>query len=861
MKKINKSSISKLKNKIHTKVNEKKYRRLTTYIMITVILIVIFSIPLGIIPGLGGLLFPSYGIWNVPGEVPAEEQLVIPGFKGNVSVFRDEWGIPHIYGDFEKDVFFAQGYCHAQDRFFQMDIIRRQVRGMLSEVIGESALAQDEFNLAMGMEYWANETDKVLSKMAFYENLVGYVAGVNYYLQTHEYEKPLEYHLLGFEPANWSTLDSLCLVQEMARQLSWGYDDIYRMINYEALGPARYNELFGLPQPYQIPICPNYGSFGKIPEAADNVDMTSNPSAISTMSEFMTAINTIDSEKELMEFQDMRGSNNWVISGKRSSTGMPILCNDMHLSWIMPGVWYEQHLVAKDTGLNVYGFSVPGMPLVAVGHNQYVAWGFTNTGYDVLDWYYYKTFGPDKYIYDGKIKEYTTRTHVIKVKGQAPVEFQVRLTVDGPVLSDLRDFEIPTPHEEIVIAAKWTGHGIYYNFLAGNGFNHAKNRAQFDSASRYWTTLAQNIVYADIYGNIAIRPTGKVPIRDGWGKFPYDGSAGQGKWKGYIPFEDLPNSLNPDQEYLTSSNQIVAGPDYPYKLQNSYSEGYRARRINDYLSTVGPYEDGIEKMKKIQHDVKSSCAEAYVPYLISAIESYYGSSPPTQIQGILKELRGWDYFMLRDLAAPTIYRKFRDYFMEYTFNDEFEYYGAVGGPSLAVLEYLMKEEPNSHWFDAINTPFTKERRDDIIIKALQSAIVWLENYYESSDPSTWRWGDVHKLYFGHLTGLGALSKGPYEGDGEGVTVMPSGVSLGTTIRYARGGASERMIVDLSDLNNSMSVIPSGERGLSNSKHYSDQLEQLYLQYKYHHQYFTNTVDNFPSGSIESRIYFTPTGGS
>lgn len=863
MRKINKESISKLKNNINKKLDKTKYRRLSTYIVITVIILIIFSIPLDILQGLGGIIFPSSGLWNVPGEVPAEERLVIPGFKGNVTVFRDEWGVPHIYSDYEKDMFFAQGYCHAQDRYFQMDMIRRQVRGMLSEIVGESALAQDKYNLAMGMEYWANETDKVISKMAFYENLESYVAGVNYYLQTHKSEKPLEYQLLGFEPTNWSTLDSLCLVQEMARQLSWGYDDIYRMLNYDALGSGKFNELFGLPLPYQIPICPNYGSFGEIPEAAGTieVEITENPPVISAMSDFITSVNTIDSERELIEFQDIRGSNNWVISGKKSNTGMPILCNDMHLSWIMPGVWYEQHLVAKDTGLNVYGFSVPGMPLVAVGHNQYIAWGFTNTGYDVLDWYYYKTFGSDEYIYNGKMKEFTTRTHIINVKGQAPVEFTVRLTVHGPVLSDLRDFNLPTSNENIVIAAKWTGQGIYYNFLAGNGFNHAKNRAQFDSASRYWTTLAQNIVYADIYGNIAIRPTGKVPIRSNFGKFPYDGSIGEGEWTGYIAFEDLPNTINPDQEFLASSNQIIAGPNYPYKLQSTYSEGYRARRINEYLSTIGPYENGIEKMKKLQHDVKSSCAEAYTPYLINAIESYYGSNAPTQIQSILKELKGWNYFMFRDLAAPTIYRKFRDYLYEYTFNDEFEYYDAILGPNLAVLENLMKEEPNSHWFDDINTLLIKENRDDIIIKALQSTIVWLENYYHSSDPSTWRWGDVHKLYFTHLTGLDALSKGPYEGDGEEVTVMPSGINMGTTVSYAMGGASERMIVDLSNLNNSMSVIPSGERGLSNSKHYSDQLEQLYLQYKYHYQYFTNTINNFPSSSIESRIYFTTTGGS
>ncbi len=864
-----------IREKVNKFLDKKKHRRFSTTIVLTILVVTIFSIPLGIIPALGGLLFPGYGLWNSTGEIPPEERLVIPGLEDDVTVYRDKWGVPHIYASKEKDLFFAQGYCHAQDRFFQMDMWRRQVRGMMSEVVGEMYLSQDKFNLAMGMEYWANKTDQALSKTFFYDNLVSYVDGVNYYLNTHKSEKPMEYQLLGFEPTNWTTLDSLCLVQEMARQMTWSYNDFYRLLNYEALGPALYNELFGLPTPYQIPICPNYGGFPEAPKVAGvdseteyetqsstNIRPLSEPksSVITEISRFLNYAENIESEKTRMEFGEYRGSNNWVITGVKSSTGEPILSNDMHLAWLLPGVWYENHIISKDTGLNSYGFSIPGMPLVAVGHNQYVSWGFTNTGYDVLDWYYYKTFGPDQYIYNGKVTDYTTRTHTIKVKGQAPVKFIVRETVHGPVLSDLRDFGASDTLGDVVIASKWTANDIYNNFLAGYKFNYAKNRNDFDQASRHWNTLAQNIVYGDIHGNIAIRPTGKVPIRAGWGFFPYDGSIGQGEWTGYVSFSDLPNTLNPDQDYLASANQIIAGPEYKYPhIQSGYANGYRARRINEVLRAN--YFMDVDKMIMLQRDVKSSAAEAFTPYLIDAIESYYGSNPQSTIGRVLTELEDWNHVMDRDLAAPTIYRKWRDYFMDDTFDDEIEYYGAVYGARLATLEYLMKEDDKSKWFDNIDTPLTVETRDDIIIKALNDAIEWLEGYYGSSDPSTWRWGDVHKLYFTHLSGLGALSKGPYEGDGEGYTVTLSGVNLGSRISYARGGSSERMIVDLNDLNNSISVIPSGQRGLSNSKHYADQLEDLFLQGKYHYQYFTNTVDNFPETVIESRIYFTAAGGA
>jgi penicillin amidase len=851
--------------------------KLSTAIIITVISMVIFSIPILGIPSLGGILFPGNGLWKVPGEVPKAELLKIPDLIDEVTVIRDEWGIPHIYATNDLDLFFAQGYCHAQDRFFQMDMMRRQVRGRLSEILGKDLLATDQFFLAMGMEHWANKTEIKLREMyedGLYEglpNMDRYIDGINYYLDTHKNEKPLEYYLLGFEPTEWRFLDSLCLVQEMARSLTWGYEDFSRLINYEALGPSNYSELFDIFQPYQIPICPNYGDYGPIPKIS-GIEYKSNPSLKDAVLKFLSDVEKLDSENKIMESQDVRGSNNWVVNGTKSNTGQPILCNDMHLTWIMPGIWYEQHLVSTETDLNVYGFAIPGMPLCAVGHNEYVGWGFTNTGYDVLDWYYYNVVNDTHYIYDGEPTAYSYRSHEIKVKGGITETFTVKETVHGPVLSDLRDFGLPLAYGNVVIAPKWTAHDYYYNFLAGDGFGRAQNRNDFDEASKYWSILAQNIVYADIHGNIAIRPTGNVPIRDdskipvghlGNGTIPYNGSNGEGEWIGYIPFEDLPNTINPSQKYLTSANQIVAGPDWNYSkyfLQNEYSDGYRARRINNVLSKAPDGTVTIEMMKELQHDVNSSAAEAFTPYLIDIIKYYYGQSPPTVIANVLEELQDWKYLMDKDYAAPTIYRKWRDFFMDYTFNDEFNKYGAIGSPSITILEYLMKEEEFSHWFDDINTP-SIETRNQTMLKALNATINWLESFFGSSDVSTWKWGDIHQIYFGHITGLNVLSKGPYPYDGEGRTVMPSNVNIRSGVGIATGGASERLIIDFSNLNNSISVIPSGERGYSNSKHYSDQLEQLYLKEKYHSQYFGYTYINFPRNSIGSRIYFIPDGGS
>jgi len=861
-------------------LTKKAVTKLSVFIPLTIVLMTIFSLPLMGIPPLGNLLFPGNGVWKVPGELPVVEWLNIPGLRGEVTVIRDEWGIPHIYASYEEDLFFAQGYCHAQDRLFQMDMTRRQVRGKLSEVLGEDLLTVDKFMLAIGMEDWAIKTDQLFREMhnngtlEYFSSFERYVDGINHYIGSQEDVKPLEYHLMGFEPTEWSTIDTLCLVQEMARQMSWNYHDLDRYTTLLALNNINltyYNELFGLTLPYQIPIVPDYGEF---PESPMKAGFELNPSfALKTeIQNFLNNVQKIDSEKTLMENQkdQIIGSNNWVVNGTLSNTGSPILCNDMHLGWMMPGVWYEQHLKAEDTGFHVYGFAIPGMPGVAVGHNERVGWGFTNTGYDVLDWYYYNTDGSDQYIYNGTSTAYTEKSYIINVKGQESVEFTVRHTVHGPVLSDLRDFGLPQSLGDIVLAPKWTANGYFFTILAGNGFVRAENREDFDEASKDWTLLAQNIVYADVDGNIAIRPTGKVPIRDdskiplghlGNGTIPYNGSNGEGEWIGYIPFEDLPNSLNPNQKYLASANQIVAGPEYnSYFLQNEYADGYRARRINELLMNAADGSISVESMKTIQNDVNSTAARAFIPELIEVINDYYGPTPPIKINNVLTELESWQFVMDKEEAAPTIYRKWRDSFQDFTFNDEKETYNFTARTRIVVLEYLMKENESSHWFDNVSTPLKIETRNETMMLALNATIDWLESFYSSEDPSTWRWGDLHQLYFPSLTQLDPLSKGPYEADGEGYTINPAGVNIDNGVGIARGGASERLIIDFSNLNNSLSVIPSGQRGLLNSKHYSDQLEQLFLQGKYHYQYFKNTLYNFPTSSIESQLFFFPIGG-
>ena len=856
---------------------KKNVVKLVTVIVITVIVLTIFSIPLiSIIAPLGNILFPGSGLWSVPGEVPQQEVVYFPGLDSSVTIYRDEWGVPHIYASTEQDMSFALGYVHAQDRLFQMDLARRNVRGKLSEIVGDLALEQDKYNLAMGMEYWANQSLQEMIRMRdegvsdLYDSVISYAGGVNYFINTHQDEFPIEYAILGFKPTKWTPLDTMCFLKYMAKMLTWGYDDLYRLQTLETLGGNNYTELFTETTYGQVPICPNYGNYDDSSELSYNGGpLKISSSVMHTISKFLSDIEEIPSEKTLMDLQEenMLGSNNWVVDGVKSSTGKPILCNDMHLAWNMPGIWYEAHLVAENTGLNVYGFTLAGANVVVVGHNEYVAWGYTNVGYDVMDWYYYKETDSNHYLYNGVETEYTTRTYTINVKNQGSQTFTVKDTVHGPVLSDFLGSAIPDSLDttNIVLAPKWTGNNISYLHSALYGYNNAKNRAEFNQSSRYFDCPAQNHVYADVHGTIAMRPTGLVPIRDdslippghlGNGTLPYNGSKGEGEWIGYIPFDDLPHTENSSQHYLASANQIVVGPDYKeYSLQNSYACGYRARRINELLNNSADGTVGIERMKEIQLDTKSTPARAFIPYLIDAIEALPSSQKTSIIKDTLTQLKNWDYDMDKDLAAPTIYRKWRDYFEDYTFDDEFEAAGAPLNPQLNVLERLTRDEPNSKWFDDISTNAIVENRTHIIIKALDSTIESLLEFYGTDDVVTWRWGKMHKLLFAHLLpGFDSFTRGPYEGDGEGYTVSPSGASLSSGVGYARWGASERFIVDFSDLQNSWSAIPSGQRAISNSKHYSDQLEELFLQGKYHRNYFYDKED-FPESHIESQISF------
>jgi len=851
---------------------------------LAIVVIVAFSVPFGMIPPLGNFLFPGGGVWRAPGEVPLYEEFALSGLAGDVTVYRDQWGIPHIYGNGEPDLIFALGYLHAQDRLFQMDMVRRQTRGQLAEILGDEYLETDKYNLLKGKEFWANETLKVMQTSSdpvirdIYTLLSRYEAGVNFYLLHHP-NLPVEFAFLNYVPRAWIALDTLCFAKFMSEMLTWGYDDLARMQTIIGLGVDKlnYTELFANPQPFQIPICPNYGNYSDI-----SVPLSAGPTddgllqVCSSFGNFLNEVTRIPQEVERITRGPMLGSNNWVVNGSYSDTGKPILCNDMHLSWTLPGIWYECHLVDTTPGsdYNFYGFFLPGVPIPITGHNAYVGWGYTNTGYDVLDWYYYTPVDADNYWYKGVVTPYQKRTVIINVKGQSPVQFEIKSTVHGPVMSDVIPQLPGTEWQNVPIAAKWTAQNVTYEFLALYSMSHACNRNEFSDASKYFHTPAQNMIYADVSGNIAIRPTGLVPVRDdtnipawhtGNGSMPYNGTAGVGEWKSYVPFDDLPHAENPSQGFLVSANQIVAGPGYllDRSLQSEYDDGYRARRINSLIATkINAHEKiTVTDMERFQLDVFNVLSERLTSILLDVLNFEVSSKSPLQ-QAAYDALNGWDHIMDKDAFAPTIFSVWVEAYSEETFQDEMTAYKSLMTPSFAVLENLTLNATTTKWFDNISTAGIEDRNDTMVI-ALNKALDGLKTKFRTEDITTWKWGEIHIGSFPHITGLGALSAGPYPINGTGYTVSPSWASNYRNGKVsegkAEGGASERVIIDFADLNRTISIIPSGQRGISTSKHYRDQLD-MFLRGEYHVQYFAaNTITKWSSTWTESSVLFKKGG--
>ena len=598
--------------------------------------VVILAVLVG---SLGTYYFKSYVPKSVaPQSSPqADGEITIAGLDGAVDVYRDGMGIPHIYATSTHDLFMAQGYIHAQDRFWQMDFWRHIGSGRLSEMFGAGQVETDSFLRTLGWRQVAEQEYANLNPESK-AILDAYTEGVNAYIENRTpVELSLEYLILtgvlnrGYTIEPWTPVNSLTWGKAMAWDLGGNMDDeIERAILLKTLTPEQLAELYP-PYPEDYPVI--------VPVIGDQSSVSNKPLSMPSNQlgtvDFQPLANNIALLNSVLGPRGPEiGSNSWAVSGKLTTTGMPLLANDMHLGIQMPSIWYQNALHCQPKSdacpFEVTGFSFAGVPGVVAGHNDSIAWGFTNLGPDVQDLFIEKVNpdNPDQYEVDGQWVNFETRQETIKVGGGDPVELTVRLTRHGPVVSDtygdlkdqvdIKKNPEATPFkdkagialpENYAIALSWTALSPSTPFEAIWGFNRAQNWEEFRAAARNFHVPAQNLLYADTQGNIGYQTPGDIPIRKkGDGTLPVPGWNSEYDWSGYIPFDELPYVFNPESGYIATANNQANPRDYPYLITKDWDYGQRAARIVDMIQNA-PGKIDAAYIQSMHGDSKNLNAE------------------------------------------------------------------------------------------------------------------------------------------------------------------------------------------------------------------------------------------------------------
>lgn len=745
-------------------------------------------------------------------------KIALKGISGSIEILRDRWGVPHIYAPNEEDVFFAQGFVHAEERLWQMEFNRRLVAGRVSEIIGPAAVSLDRWMRTLSMRQAAAVDADLLEGKAKLM-LEAYVKGVNGRIERGRL--PVEFSLLRIKPEPWTIVDVLAWSKMMAWNLSVNWEtEILRAKLIDKLGPELAAELepgYYNQWPLVMPAGVNYSKIGT--SALDNstkAQKISGPGATSGV-----------------------GSNNWVLSGKRTSTGMPLLANDMHLGLSIPAIWFENHLSSGE--MDISGVSFPGMPGIISGHNNFVAWGFTNGFPDVQDLFIEHiqkdSNGIWQYEYEGKWLPAKVRKEVINVRGETPVIEEVVQTHHGPIINGMLPKELP----EDPLALRWTAYEPSRMMQGLYQMNHAQSCQELHAALQFWTVPVQNVVYADTKGNIAYSYPGLVPIRHkGDGRLPVPGWTGEYEWDGFIPYNDLPHQFNPPEGYIASANNRVVGDDYPYWLGYDCVTGSRAQRIRD-LILANPLIN-IQYIQQMHTD-QISPAAVEVNKFISTI-----NTEDPELALILQKMRAWDGSLAVSSSQASIYHvmiiKILEMILLPKLGEDLaiRYMGKGPTPVLAEgslfgersREFLLVQlqNPASPWFDLGHG----ETRDIIIEKALRQTVDFLKDSLGPSF-SDWSWGKLHTLTFPHVMGanpaLKALfNRGPYSIGGDGDTIWSTLATQYDLSNEKLIGPPYRMIVDLGNLSNSFSQLVPGQSGHPASPHYADNIED-WMKGKYH----------------------------
>lgn len=755
---------------------------------------------------IGGLLSPVRGylrgfaplsgrVWSdIADGFPRE----LVGPYGDATVRVDGYGVPHVEADSEAAAYYAVGYLQAADRLFQLDLQRRVMRGRLSAVVGEVTIDSDEFNVRMGFVGGAEATWSALEGTDVGDLIEAYADGVN--ARIGEGRLHPEFGLLGFEPEPWRPVDTLL----MERQIAWGLTGSFRTLRLanarERLGRDAAAELYPDRLEHDSPILRDgvaTSTLDSTPSRSpiDRSDVASTHGSDSVDPELVSWLSRFESPPGV-------GSNSWVVSGEHTESGEPIVANDPHLELSAPPIWYEQHV--RTPGADVRGMTFPGVPFVIIGANHAGAWGFTNAGADITDFYTYETDeSGDRYRYRGEWREFETERRRIDVSGGDDRTITTRRTVHGPVIE----------RHGSDVAVAWPGHSATRTVEAIHRFAHSDGLEEFLEATRRFDLPTQCLVYADRDGHTLFYVTGRVPIRriDGEmvsGNRIFDGSAGEGEWEGYepfgvsewdgpgfIPFEEMPHRIDPD--YVGTANQRIVDDDsYGYYLAESYATPERGARLYALLDDrIDADSEPIDSsfVREMQLDTYDRRADAFVPIVEEAVSG-------TELESEADVLFEWDRHMDRDSAGALLFDLFVEAYRETLLTRPLEDAGLDGAyPSDWVLARL---DPDGRWFE-------DRSRDAVVREALEAAIE------RRAELDAEVYGDVNTTdAIAHPFDLDFLNYPAYPTDGSAHTLrnFRRRSAVGTSLRlvWSPDGTAE-------------TILPGGNSGRYFSDHYDDQL--------------------------------------
>ncbi len=722
-----------------------------------------------------------------------------PRLSARVEVLRDAHGVPHLRAQSLADVFFAQGYVTAQDRLWQMDLSRRHAEGQLSEVFGDRTLRYDMESRTLGLNQAAEralaELDPDTRRL-----LDSYARGVNAFIESHRDRLPIEFLILRYQPQLWRTADSVAVVMNLSTALSQSWEeDLMREHVSAKLGKNLASDVFPDHSALDVPVAavPASAPAGtkKMTRGFDDEPLEDCPLRAMV-------------RRPHLDFRGGMGSNNWVLNGSHTKSGKPLLANDPHLGHSIPSVWYMIHLQAP--GLNVSGVSLAGLPLVVIGHNEHIAWGVTNTGPDVQDLYAenFNLRDSTQYLHNGQWIGAEVRNEVIKVRDHRDYLLTVKVTRHGPVVSHDGDRDL---------ALRWSAlepHAIRLPLLR---MNQASNWQEFTAALRDFTVPMQNFVYADVEGNIGYYAAGLVPVRRrGDGSVPIPGSTDDYDWSGFIPFEDLPHSYNPPGGIIATANGRIVPDTYPFFISANWEAPYRTARIFQLLREEGPFNPA--DMLRIQTDIRALEDEWLAKQLLAAAAQHAPES--SEAQFALGVLKAWDGQAHADSAATLIAEVTRHALLARILKPKLgeDLSGYHWSMSTIFLQNVL-EQNLMRWLPPEDADFHVT-----LMKSLEQAVRQIPALVHSQSQTAWRWGDTIPLTFHHPLSRGLpllghlLDLGPFPQAGTGTTVKQTTPEI---------GPSMRMVVDFSDLDQSMQNITLGESGQVFSLYYRDQFEAWY----------------------------------